>query len=694
MSYKGDDNLEKLLLEHSSDYSLSDIYNFVSSVLATPENSVFPQAWTELITKDAEFSEQLSALKAQIFSTKEKDNSSIQSRVSDLRSEMDEQEIDGFIVPRSDEYQGEYVSAQAERLEYITGFGGSAGQAVILKDSAVFLTDGRYTLQSEKEVPTDTFDLRKSGGRIGGEKDLAEWLKENVSAGKKIGYDPWLHGLNAVNDLNTLVNEAGGVLVPVEKNPIDAVWNNQPPAPLSPVVPHPAKYAGKSSKDKRQKLASELKEHKCDATALTLPEDIAWLLNIRGGDVPCTPLPLSFAIANDDTSVDLFIDKRKLSDSLDKHFDENIRIHDINEFVGTLKILALNNKTVLLDPNKTPVKVFNVLEDNGAEIVKERSLCQLPKAIKNATEQQGTIRSHIRDGVALTRFLYQLSKPEVVAGLTEMSAADMLEGFRKEGDDFRGLSFDTISGAGSNGAVIHYRVSEETDKPLNSGPVYLVDSGGQYLDGTTDVTRTVAVGDITDEVKDRFTRVLKGHINVAMQEFTEGTTGAEFDKISREALKEVGLNYPHSLGHGVGSYLSVHEGPQGLYPSTTVPLKEGMIVSNEPGYYEDGKYGIRIESLVLVECGEFDAAAEIDTMKFKTLTMAPIDINLIKNDLLTEKERNWLNNYHAEVQANLLPKLEEIDQDAAKWLKEVTKPLTAKVSPAYNNKKTPSAGGM
>ncbi|TVQ83360.1 MAG: aminopeptidase P family protein [Micavibrio sp.] len=644
-----------------------------------------------------ELAGQLKTLQDEIRRDLKKDTRSVPERIASLREEFAKQSVSGFIIPRADEYNGEYVPESAERLSWSTGFTGSAGQAVVLEDSAVFLTDGRYTLQAKEEVPGEIFEHRDSHGKTeDGRPHLDVWLSENAK-GKAVGFDPWMHSVSEVARLEKAVTEAGGKLVPLKDNPVDLAWQNRPSAPLSPTVPHPQEYAGKPSAEKRRDLAATLQQNGADAAVLTMPEDIAWLLNIRGGDVPCTPLPLSFAVAHADNTVDLFIDRRKISSALENHLGKDVRIHDRDDFTSAVESLGKTGKTVMIDPASTPKKVETLLKNSGAKkIIEALSPCRLPKALKNTTEQKGAVACHIEDGLALTQFLYELSKPETVQNNTEMSASNMLADFRKKGKDYRGPSFETISGAGSNGAVIHYRVTEDSDKPLNAGPVYLVDSGGQYLSGTTDVTRTVAVGSVTDEMKDRFTRVLIGHAKLAMAVFVKGEeTGVELDKKARSALQEIGENFAHGTGHGVGSYLSVHEGPQGISPRATVPLQDGMIVSNEPGYYKDGAYGIRIESLVMVEKtgGQDDQGR--DLLRFKTLTMAPIDRNLIDEKLLADEPDvlAWLNAYHKEVRETLLPRLEKINPDAAKWLKEVTAPIVPQSTERDNVYKLPPQNG-
>jgi len=682
--YQGDKNLETLLKQNNSPYSVSEVKAIIKGVLSAPVNEANPNIWHQLVTTNdnAGLSQELNALKENLYqptSDSITTESVINKRLQSLRAEFNKQSIDGFIVPRADEFQGEYVPAGAERLAWITGFVGSAGSAVVLTEKAGFFTDGRYTLAARQQVPSKLFNICSISPDQGSTPTITptQWVEQNLPKGGKLAYDPWLHTEAQITLFEDAVKKAGGTLVPVTINPLDAAWSDQPSTPITPVQEQELKFSGKTSHEKRQELATFLVEKKCQATAISLPEDIAWLLNIRGGDVPCTPLPLSFAIAHDDGTVDLFIDQRKLPQTAKQALGKDIRLHDFDQFVPQLEKLGQDKKTVLVDPGSAPVKINQTLETTGATVVKAKAPCQLPKALKNKVEIEGTIEAHIRDGVALTRFLSRLSDPNFVNKNSEMSAADTLHNYRTSNDNFRGLSFDTISGAGGNGAIVHYRVTKDSDTALNDGPVYLVDSGAQYLDGTTDVTRTVGVSPekITPEMRDRFTRVLKGHIQVATAIFPKGTNGKELDKKARAPLQEIGLDFAHGTGHGVGSYLSVHEGPQGIHPRAETPLQPGMIVSNEPGYYKEGEYGIRIENLVTVEdTGKKDHDGK-PLYQFKTLTMAPIDHNLIDITLLNEEELKWLNSYHDKVKSAILPRLKKIDAKAAQWLVKATQAL-------------------
>jgi Xaa-Pro aminopeptidase len=675
MAYKGDANLEQLLKTAKDTRSVSDIKDILKGIIAAPEDIAAPSLWLTLFKAAAnnnDLAQQLTALRDEMAEHRPHPHP---NKLADLRAEMAKRGVDGFYVPRADEFHGEYVPARADRLAWITEFTGSAGAAVVLKDKAGFFTDGRYTLQARKQVAKKDFDICSTvDGQGSSRKKLpSDWIAENLTKGAKFGIDPWVMTPNEVKTVKEAVEKAGGTLVFLDSNPLDAAWKDQPAAPISPVVPQILQYAGETSDKKRKDLAAQLKQKGADALVIAFPEETCWLLNVRGGDVPCTPFALSYSIAHNDGTVDWFIDQRKLPSDTKNFLPKEVRLHDLSDFATELEVLAKEHKTIWVDPASAPVKAQTIVNDNGGTVVSERSPLQLLKALKNETELKGMAAAHIRDGAALTRFLAEIAKN--AGKYSEISASDKLQGFRAENEKFRGLSFDTISGAGGNGAVIHYRSTPETNQPVTAGPVYLVDSGAQYLDGTTDVTRAVAVGKPTAEMKENFTRVLKGHIDVAMAEFPAGTTGDKLDVKARASLKEVGLDYAHGTGHGVGSYLSVHEGPCGISSAaTSVPLQPGMVISNEPGYYKEGEYGIRIESLVtVVNTGKKDADGK-DLLALKTLTMAPIDRNLIEPSMLTGDELKWLNDYHAEVRKNLEPLLTK-DAQAEAFLKEATAPI-------------------
>ena len=591
----------------------------------------------------------------------------MKARLDAVRAELKKQGLDGFIVPHADEFQNEYLPPSAERLTWLTGFTGSAGVAVVLAEKAAAFTDGRYTLQIKEQVDAALYDIRHIK-----DEPPKDWVAENLPEGGRLGYDPWLHTEKSLEVWRKAAEKAGGELVAAESNPLDAVWGDRPKVPSAPVVPHDLAFTGESSQDKRKRIGETLKEKGADTAIITAPDSVAWLLNVRGGDVNHTPLPLSFAVLYADGRAEWFIDPAKTESGLTEHLGDEVTVRGYGEFEPAL--WALGNSRVLADPAATAALVFERLGKAGAKIVKDSDPCQLPKACKNKVEIDGARAAHRRDGVALTRFLAWLAAEAPKGGLSEIAAADRLRSYRDEGENIRDLSFRTISGSGPNSAVVHYSVTPESDRMLGGGELYLIDSGAQYLDGTTDVTRTVAIGDPTPEMRDRFTRVLKGHIAIATAQFPEGTSGSQLDILARHALWQAGLDYDHGTGHGVGSYLGVHEGPQRISKiPNKVALKPGMIVSNEPGYYKEGAWGIRIENLVCVTQVEI-AGAEKDMLGFETLTLAPIDRNLVERSLLTEGEREWLNGYHARVREVLGPL---VDKKTAKWLAAATQAIAA-----------------
>jgi Xaa-Pro aminopeptidase len=585
-------------------------------------------------------------------------------RLAALRAELKARGLDGFLVPRADEHQGEYVPKRAERLAWLTAFTGSAGAAVVLHDKAAIFVDGRYTLQVRRQTNTALFEPRDLIG-----EGPAAWIENNVAAGTKLGYDPWLHTASGVETLKAAATKAGAELVACSSNPIDAVWQGQPPAPVAKAVPHAYALAGESAEAKRTRIADAVKKKGADAAVITMPDSICWLLNIRGADVPHTPFALAFAILNADGSADLFMDAKKSSPELEQHLGNAVRLRPPAEFAPALDALA--GKTVSADPATGASAIFDRLQNAGAKLVRLPDPCQLPKACKNSVEVEGMRRAHIRDGVALAKFFAWFAREAPKGGLDEIAAAEQLEAFRKAGGSLSDLSFDSISAAAGHAAIPHYRVTRSSNLPIGRDQIYLIDSGGQYPDGTTDVTRTVIAGQPTAEMKDRFTRVLKGHIALATATFPEGTTGQAIDAFARRPLWEAGLDYDHGTGHGVGSYLSVHEGPQNISKRPIAQaLLTGMICSNEPGYYQAGEYGIRIENLVVVR--EAPSPGDRKLLGFETITLSPIDLALVEASLLTDGERRWLNDYHARVREKLLPL---VDPDTAAWLTEATRAL-------------------
>lgn len=590
-----------------------------------------------------------------------------------LRAELARRGLQGFIVPRADEHQGEYVPARAERLAWLTGFTGSAGSAAVLPEEAAVFVDGRYTVQVREQI-----DMTRFTPRHVTEEPLSDWLKENMSEGQRIGFDPWLHTDSQVQALRKAVQAAKGELVACDDgNPLDAAWEDQPEAPMAQIVPHGVEYAGKASFEKRAEIAAKIKDADCAAVVSSLPDSIAWLLNVRGGDVPCTPFPLSFLILADDGVATWFVEDQKISDDLRAELGNGVELRSPTQLAQALNDLGAQEARVMVDPAWVPKWVFDRLEESGADILRASDPFQLPKAQKNAVELEGTRNAHLRDGAALTRFLSWLDREapaKVEAGeLSELDLVEKLLSFRRGHGLFRDSSFDTISASGPNGALCHYRVTPENNRRLETGDLYLVDSGAQYLDGTTDVTRTVAIGEPTAEMRDRYTRVLKGHIALALARFPKGTNGGQLDSLARYPLWQAGLDYDHGTGHGVGSYLSVHEGPQRIAKAgSAVPLKPGMILSNEPGYYKAGSYGIRIENLVAVVEQEKRPGEDRAMLAFETLTLAPIDTSLVDLDLMSDAEIAWLDAYHARVREALGDSLE--GEDAA-WLEKATQPL-------------------
>ncbi|MEM8770791.1 MAG: aminopeptidase P family protein [Pseudomonadota bacterium] len=585
-----------------------------------------------------------------------------------LRAEMQKQNLDGFLVPHDDEYQNEYIPAYAERLMWVSGFSGSAGSAVIFLNKAVIFTDGRYTLQVRQQTDQAFFDY----------VDITEspphrWLAEHAEKGARIGYDPMLHSSDNVEQLRSAADVAGFELVAVHVNPVDEAWCAQPPQPASPAFPHTNEYAGKSSEQKRLEIAADLKNANADAALITAPPSIAWLFNIRGGDVARTPLPLARALLHSDGKATLFIAPEKVDNALPAFLGDDVDVRSEDQLAAALNALGERNARVGVDPSSAPSKFADDLREAGAQIIDMTDPVALPRAQKNKTEIKGARSAHVRDGAAVTRFLHWLASDAQSGDVDEIAAAKQLENFRREHHDLKDLSFDTISGAGSNGAICHYRVSTETNKKLAPRTLYLVDSGGQYPDGTTDITRTVPIGEPSAEMRDRFTRVLKGHIALATAKFPVGTTGHQLDAIARKPLWDIGLDYDHGTGHGVGSFLGVHEGPQRIAKApNNQALLPGMILSNEPGYYKAGEYGIRIENLIVVRETEPLPGSDRDMLEFETITMAPINLDLIDLDLLTDQERDWLNDYHATVRERVA---DHLPAEIGQWFETATRAI-------------------
>ncbi|RSU57750.1 aminopeptidase P family protein [Sphingobium yanoikuyae] len=592
--------------------------------------------------------------------------SSYEDRLKALRAQLVRQKLDGFVVPLTDEHMSEYVGAYAQRLAWLTGFQGSAGSAVVLPEEAAIFVDGRYTLQVREQVDGAHWQYESVP-----QTSIAAWLKDHAIEGARIGYDSWLHTRAWVKQATEALAQKGAELVAVDTNPVDAVWPDRPAPSDAKLVVHADRYAGKNAAEKRADIADWLVSKKADAAVLSALDSIAWAFNIRGKDVERTPVALAYAIVHADATADLYVAPEKMDEAVAKHLGNAVRIHARAAFADALA--DLQGKTVVADPERAVAAIFEALDAGGAQILSLRDPAVLPKAIKNDTEIAGHKAAQERDGAALSRFLHWIAVEAPKGGLTELSASDRLEAFRKDTGLLEDLSFDTISGAGPNGAVVHYRVEEKTNRPIETGSFYLVDSGGQYRDGTTDVTRTIAIGSPSEEMKQRFTLVLKGHIALARAVFPVGTRGGQLDVLARQYLWAQGLDYAHGTGHGVGSFLSVHEGPQRIatFGGGDEPLVAGMILSNEPGYYKTGEYGIRIENLVLVEERAI-AGGEKPMLGFETLTFAPIDRNAIATDLLDAGERAWVDAYHAQVLAVVGPQLEG---EALAWLQSACAPL-------------------
>ncbi len=599
------------------------------------------------------------------------DSSHAAPRIRRLREKLAEVGVDGFLVPRADEHQGEYVPLRAERLKWLTGFTGSAGAALVLADKAIIFVDGRYRLQVRVQTDPAVFDY----------EDFVEtpppaWLGKHGSEGLRIGFDPWLHTIGEVRRLTKACKRKGVELVPLDANPVDAVWDDQPQAPIGAVDVHPLDHAGEDAASKLARLAAAIAEDGADAAVLTDPASLAWAFNIRGHDLEHTPVPLGFALVRADGRHVVFVDGRKLDVAARDHLSGLARLAGPDELLPTIEAAARDGQVIGLDPDLAAERLRIAIVDAGGKTVDLADPARLPRATKNAAELAGARAAHRRDGAALVRFLRWLDGQQP-GTVDEINAARQLEAFRVSTGEalqapLRDISFDTIAGAGPNGAIIHYRVNTATNRRLAPGELFLVDSGGQYRDGTTDVTRTVAIGTPTGEMRQRYTIVLKGLMAVSTIRFPPGTRGQDIDPLARQAHWMAGIDYGHGTGHGVGSYLSVHEGPQRIAKTGTQKLLAGMILSNEPGYYRDGAYGIRLENLIVVTEPAQIEGGEIAMHGFETLTLAPFDRRLIDRDALRPDEVAWLDAYHARVLAEIGPLLDEAERE---WLAEACAPL-------------------
>ncbi len=574
------------------------------------------------------------------------------ARLAALREVLAAEGLAGFLIPRADAHQGENVAARDERLAWLTGFSGSAGFCAALRDVAGVFIDGRYTLQVRDQVDLDVYTPVPFP-----DVQLSDWLIDQLPDGGVIAYDPWLHGHDQIEKLAEDVR-LHGITLRKTDNLVDRIWTDQPDAPKGMIIPHPLEFAGEDSASKRARIGKGIADDGLDAFVLTLPDSICWLLNIRGSDIERTPVVLCFAVIHADGRVDLYVDPDKCDYAVIKHLGDGVDLHPETLFADHLKRLT---GEVGVDRVTAPIAVSDLLQHPDWRT----DPCILPKSQKNPTEIAGMRDAHLRDAVAMVEFLCWLDEQAPSGELTEIAVAEKLEGFRAQSNTMRDISFDTISGAGPNGAIVHYRVTEDTNRTVTPGELLLVDSGAQYQDGTTDITRTVATGDVDPDAARHFTLVLKGMIAVTRLRFPHGIAGAHIDAFARTALWQHGFDYDHGTGHGVGSYLGVHEGPAGIARRYEVPFETGMILSNEPGFYKEGAYGIRIENLIVVTEPSIPDGGERKMHGFETLTYVPIDRRLIIANMLTAEERSWLNEYHAEVLTRVSSL---VDDSTRNWL--------------------------
>jgi Xaa-Pro aminopeptidase len=592
----------------------------------------------------------------------------LSARLSAFREELARRKLTGFVVPRADQQQNEYVPPSDERLAWLTGFTGSAGLAVVLVSEAALFVDGRYTLQASKQVDDKAWAVEPLV-----DPPPESWLSQHLKSGDRLGYDPWLHTSAAAERLAGACAKTGAELVPVETNPVDAIWTERPAPPLAQVSVHALRLSGETEAEKLSRIRGEIDKLGSDALVLSDSHAVAWTFNIRGADVAHTPLPLSYALVPKEGRPTIFIDHRKLSNSTRNHLEQSADVREPNALTSELTTLSKHGAKITLDAATAADALNRLIADAGGKVVRGPDPVSPLKAVKNPTEIEGTRAAHRRDAVALARFLAFIDREAPKGRLTEIDAVEALETFRRDTGALKDVSFPTISGTGPNGAIVHYRVTRKSNRRIQLGELLLIDSGAQYEDGTTDVTRTMAVGEPTAEMRDRFTRVLRGHIAIARAVFPDGTTGAQLDSFARQFLWQAGIDFEHGTGHGVGSYLSVHEGPARISKLGTTPLKRGMILSNEPGYYKTDGYGIRIENLELVVATDIEGA-EKPMNGFEALTLAPIDRRLIDVSLLSPAEIDWLNAYHARVAREVRGQL---DDATRAWLDQATAPIRA-----------------
>ena len=587
-------------------------------------------------------------------------------RIAALRAELAKRGLDGFIVPRADRFQIGNVPPSDQRLAWLTGLSSSAGIAIVLADRAVVFVDDHNRVRLREDIDSAVFSVEHVA-----ENPPTLWIENNVPEAAKLGYSPWLHTVEGAERLARACAAARAMLVPVEDNPVDAVWTDRPQPPLGAVVPHDLRYAGETTADKLKRLHAALDKFSVDALVVSDPQAVSWLFNIRGSDVPHTPVVLAFAIVHKTGRPALYVDLRKLGNDVRARLEEIAEVRANAAFERDLAELGKAHRAVRLDPATCAEAIARLVVENGGEIVRGSDPIVPMKAVKNATEIAGARAAQLRDGAAVTKFLAWFDR-EAHRGLTEIDAVEALESFRRDSGLLKDVSFPTVAGAGPDGAIVHYRVTRKSNRRIAPGELFLIDSGGQYEDGTTDITRTIAVGPPSPDMRQKFTLVLKGHIALARAVFPDGTSGAQLDTLARQYLWQAGVDFDHGTGHGVGSYLSVHEGPARIAKFGGAALKRGMILSNEPGYYRPGAYGIRIENMILVTEASLVIGAEKPLNAFETLTVAPIDSRLVEPALLTADELAWLNAYHARVRDVLAASL---DAATRAWLITATAPL-------------------
>ena len=591
--------------------------------------------------------------------------SPVRSRLALFRAELKKRKLSAFLVPRQDEFQGEYVAAYAERLAWLTGFTGSWGLAIVTLKKAAIFVDGRYTIQVREQVDTKLITPRHLI-----DEPPADWIARNLKKGDRLGFDPWLVTADQAKRYRAACDGVGAKLVAADSNPVDAIWPDQPARPAAPLSTHPTQFAGRSAAEKIKDMRKAMAGH--DAVVLTQPDSVAWLFNLRGQDIPFTPVVPAYAILPAKGKAELFVAPEKLTDEVTAHLRRIAVTRKPGDIAASLKALGKRRGNVLIDPAWAPDRIRDALEKAKATVVMGADPCTLPKARKNPVEREGARLAQRRDGMAMARFLRWLEAEAPKGGLTEIAVADRLRSFREATGELKDLSFESIPAAGPHAAIPHYHATPDSNRALNRGEIFLIDSGGQYQDGTTDITRTVIVGEPAPEMVDRFTRVLRGMINLSRIRFPKGTCGSQLDVLARRELWVAGLDFDHGTGHGVGSYLSVHEGPARINKSDRTPLEPGMILSNEPGFYKRGEYGIRIENLLLVHEPEAIAGGEREMLGFETLTLCPIDRRLIDASMLLPDERRWFDAYHARVLDELGAFLEGEEHA---WLKRACAPL-------------------